>query len=335
MDSTMTPSRLVFLNVALLAIMILASRLALVVHEVGGHALPATLIGARKVDVRLSALGGGFVMPHFLADRPPSATGLAIFSLGGIALNLLTGLGTWIWARRLGSRGLGYVALLFYSVGSVAGGLSYLACGFYYGSGDPVGFAPVTEDLSRAQWLWVLFVPLTGAVTWIGARHFMDFLSGLWTLESPRRRVAGLLATAGLVGLCYGALWLALRDPRIEGSTRQWRLEQEVAKETLHRIEVRQAVRPTAPTAPTTPPPVPEVRPEEVADRLPSPLGPIVLYATAVIATLFGAARARPGPGSAPSDSPGLPPPSSRFSDFSGDKKPLHDPRSAAIVSAL
>ena len=57
--------RLLRLNLALLAIMILASRLALVLHEVGGHAAPAKMLGARRVEVRLSALGGGYVSPEW------------------------------------------------------------------------------------------------------------------------------------------------------------------------------------------------------------------------------------------------------------------------------
>jgi hypothetical protein len=295
MQSGMTPSKVLILDLALLAIMILASRLALVIHELGGHALPAKMLGARRVEVRLSALGGGYVSPTFPASRPPSAAGTVLFSLGGLALNLLSGLGAWIWARRLSSRGLAYVALLFMAVGSVAGGLSYLGCGFYYGSGDPVGFAPVTNDISRAQWTWILFVPLTGAVGWIGARHFMDFLAGRRPLGSAPRRVGALLLTAGLVGLAYGGLWLALRDPEIEGSTRQWRLEREVEKEVARRAQAQIVAPPPAPSMPRpAPPPPPVVRPDEVADRVPAPVGPIVLYASALVGVLAGAATARP-----------------------------------------
>lgn len=294
----MTPRNVLILNLALLAIMILASRLALVIHEVGGHALPAKVLGARTVEVRLSPLGGGYVSPTFPASRPPSPTGAAIFSLGGIALNLLTGLGAWIGARRLKSRGLIYAALLFTAVGSVAGALSYLGCGFYYSSGDPVGFAPVSGDISRAQGVWILFVPLMGAVGWIGGRHYLDFLAGRWGMDSAPRRLGALLLSAGLVGLGYGGLWFALQDPKIEGSTRQWRLEREVEMEVARRAQAQMPTPPPVDPAPRVlpqpAPPPPVVRPEEVADRVPPPTGPIVLYGIAVLGVFVGAAAARP-----------------------------------------
>src|SRR6185436_16637992 len=96
--------KLPLLDLALLALMILASRLALVLHEVGGHAVPAKVLGANHVEVRLSPLGGGYVSPTF--PKPVSTTGTMIFDLGGIALNLITGAAAWFAARRLGSRGL-------------------------------------------------------------------------------------------------------------------------------------------------------------------------------------------------------------------------------------
>ena len=286
--------RILILDVALLALMILASRLALVIHEGGGHALPATLLGARKVSIRLSPLGGGFVSVDYPAGRPPSRTGIAIFDLGGIALNLLTGAVAWFAARRLKSRGLPYVALLFLGVGSVAGAILYLTCGFYYGSGDPVGFNPATEDISHLQWAWVLLLPTAAGTLWFGTRHYLEFLSGHATLETPLRRIGWTLATVGIVGLCYGGLWLALRNPQIEGSTAKWRLDREIQKETERRIAAQPAPPPPAtPRSNPTPPP-PVVRPEEVAHRVPPPVGPIVLYATFAAAALAAAWRTRP-----------------------------------------
>src|SRR5438093_10886204 len=117
--------RYLHLELALLAIMILTSRLALVVHEIGGHAVPARLLGAIKIEVRLSPLGGGFVTPTFPKDRRISPAENAVFCLGGIALNLITGTAAWFAARRLKTRRYAYVALLFLGYGSVAGALTY------------------------------------------------------------------------------------------------------------------------------------------------------------------------------------------------------------------
>lgn len=281
--------RLVLLDLALLAIMVLASRLALVIHEVGGHAIPAKLMGATRVDIRLSTLGGGFVTPHFTAR--PGNFGTFVFCLGGIALNLLTGAAAWIAARRLRTRGLAAAALLFLGVGSVGGAIVYLACGFYYGSGDPVGFAPETEDISHAQWLWILFLPAAAAVAWFSIRHFLEFLAGHVALDTARRRLGWTIATAGVVGLSYGALWLAVKNPRIEGSTSTWRLEREIAKETERRAVARAVPAPEPTPAPA---PVIVVQPEEVADRVPPPLGPIILYATFLAAGAAAIVRTRP-----------------------------------------
>lgn len=296
----MTAKRLIVLDLALLALMILASRLALVLHEGGGHAVPAMALGARQVTMRLSALGGGYVSVDYPAGRGPSTAGVAVFDLGGIAMNLLTGAAAWLAARRLKSRGLTYVALLFLGVGSIAGATVYLTCGFYYGSGDPVGFNPRTEDISHLQRAWVLFLPAAAATLWFGARHYFDFLAGHAPVDTPKRRLGWMAATVGLVGLCYGALWLPLRDPSIEGSTAKWRLDIEVAKETERRIAIQQTAPPPKPAAPGTPiviPPRVVVRPEEVAHRVPPPVGPIVLYATFGLAGLISAWRSRPTPG--------------------------------------
>ena len=294
----MTWKRLLLLDLALLALMILASRLALVLHEVGGHAVPAKVLGAREIEIRLSPLGGGYVSPTF--PRPVGTAGKLVFDLGGITINLITGAAAWFFARRLASRGIGTAALLFLGVGSVAGAIVYLACGFYYGSGDPVGFAPDTEDISHLQWMWILFLPFAAAVGWFGPRHYLDFLAGHAGTETARRRLLATGATVGLAGLAYFGLWLALRNPQIEGSTRAWRIQQEITKETIARAKA-QAAQPAPPPAEApAPPPAPiVVRAEDVADRVPPPIGPIVLYATFIVAAIASVCRARPSPGSA------------------------------------
>jgi len=298
-----TAYKVVLLDLALLAIIILASRLALVIHELGGHALPARALGATRIQIHLSPLGGGYVEWTFPPGRP-SLVGKLLISLGGIALNLLTGAAAWHFARRLKSRGLPYVALLCFGVGSVAGAVLYLGCGFYFGSGDPVGFAPDTEDISRAQGLWVVFLPVAGAIGWFSARHFSEFLEGRVRLDSPGQRMRGLLLTMGVSALCYGVLWLALRKPGVEGSTSQWRLEQEMAKEAARRSPpVPPEPPPGAPHGPIPPAVRVVIRPEEVADRVPPPIGPLALYGITLLTLFARFWRTQPGSGQ-PSDIP-------------------------------
>src|SRR5687767_1324211 len=111
---------LLLFDLALLAILILASRLALAAHEGGGHALPALAFGATDVELRMSALGGGYVKYRLPSPRPDQ---IAVIKLGGIAVNLATGLAAWILARRMSSRGLAHLGALIFGVGSVGGAL--------------------------------------------------------------------------------------------------------------------------------------------------------------------------------------------------------------------
>ncbi|HEX7901881.1 MAG TPA: hypothetical protein VF950_29250 [Planctomycetota bacterium] len=270
----MPARKLLLFDLALLAILILASRLALVAHEGGGHALPALACGASDVELKLSPLGGGYVK-YRLAS--PSPAQIALIKLGGIAVNLATGLVAWILARRMSSRGLVHLGLLIFGVGSVGGALVYLSNGLYYGSGDPTGFAPRTLDIAALRPLWLLGPPAGAAVAWIAAGHWSDVLSTLVTPKGRAGRIGWTLVTLGVAGAAYGGLWLALRDAKIEGSTRQWRLEREVAKEVERRT--------TSPAAPVV------VKPEDVAHRLPSPAGPIAFYAAGLLAGAVSLAR--------------------------------------------
>jgi hypothetical protein len=263
----MPARRLALFDLALLSILILASRLALVAHEGGGHALTARGFGATDVQLRMSPLGGGYVK-YRLPAPPPFQ--VAVIKLGGIAVNLLTGLAAWILARRMASRGLAHLSLLIFGVGSAGGALVYLSNGLYYGSGDPTGFAPATLDIAALQPLWLLGPPAAGAVAWLAARHWSDVLSTLVQPKGRAGRVGWTLATLGVAGAAYGGLWLSMIDAKVEGSTRQWRVQREIAKEVERR---------TPPSAPPV-----AVRAEEVAHRVPSPLGPIALYAAGLLA---------------------------------------------------
>jgi len=291
--------KLLLLDLQLLALVILASRAALLVHEVGGHALPAWVFGGGGITIRLSMLGGGSVE----WEREFHGWRGMVSSLGGIFLNLATGALAWVLSRRMKRDGPAVASLLIFGAGSVAGAIVYLANGFYYGSGDPVGFAPDSGELSRAQWIWILFLPPAFGVGWLACRHFIEYLSSHLALERTVARAGWLIGTAGVAGLAYGGLWMALRQPDKEGSTREWRIEREIARETQRRAE---APPPPSDDAPAPPAPPVRVRPEEVKDRVPSPLGPSVLYATFALAGLAGLKK-RPPPAPPECVPPGVP----------------------------
>ncbi len=280
--------RLALLDGALLGLAILASRAALLLHEGVGHGLTAAALGAQRVTLRLSLFGGGFLVPSGLKTGDG---GYALFSLGGIAVNLLTGVTAWIVARRLKRRGLLYAFLLMFGAGSVGQALFYLANGFYYGEGDPQGFVGREGDLSRLQWMWILFVIPFAAVAGLAARGWLGFLAGHAPVDSTRRRFGWTAATVVVVTAAYFGLWRLTWDSRVDVTLRQQRVQTEIARETQRRP-------PPPPPSPATPPtPAPPPPPVTEADV---DVPPAVAAVTMFVAGLLGAClvlwRARPAP---------------------------------------
>ncbi|HEY3227150.1 MAG TPA: hypothetical protein VGK61_09180 [Planctomycetota bacterium] len=282
----MTWRRLALVDGALLALAILASRAALLLHEVVGHGLIAAALGARSVTLKLSLFGGGGVTP---SGFDPSPAGYVLFSLGGIAVNLLTGAAAWIVARRLKRRGLPYVFLLMLGAGSVGQALFYLANGFFYGEGDPTGFVGRGGDLAPYQWMWALFVLPFAATAGLAARGYLDFLAGHAPVETPRRRLGWTAATVGVATLAYLGLWAATWNSRVDVSLRRLRVNTEIARESA-----RRPPPPPGPVVPTPAPPAPAVTEEEVAPRVPPPVAAVTMLAAGLIAAGLVLWRAKP-----------------------------------------
>jgi hypothetical protein len=299
----MTWRRLVLLDGALLGLAILASRAALLLHEVVGHGLTSLALGAQGFTLKLSLLGGGYVLPTNLRA---SGAGYAFFALGGIAVNLLTGAAAWIIARRLRRRGLLYAFLLMLGAGSIGQALFYLATGFYYGEGDPEGFTGRPRgDLSHLQWMWLLFpLPFAAAAAW-SAKGWLDFLAGYAPVDTPRRRAGWVVATVGVVTVAYFGLWFATWDARVDVTMRSQRRQTEFVK--LKEEKAREASRrpppppppattPAPPAPPPAPPPPPVVTPEEVEARVPAPIAGITMLAVGLLAAGVVVLRRTPPP---------------------------------------
>src|SRR5207249_8988282 len=79
--------KILLLDLALLSLLILASRLALVLHEFAGHGLVALAFGAGGLRADLSLFGGGWISYDFPPGRHPSAAADALIAAGGILVN--------------------------------------------------------------------------------------------------------------------------------------------------------------------------------------------------------------------------------------------------------
>src|ERR1700738_2191259 len=85
-------------DVFLLAVAIIAGRLATVLHEVVGHGLVAAAFGANVRGFDLTLLGGG--LAHYAFPSSVGAVGRASASAGGVVINVVTGILALAWARR-------------------------------------------------------------------------------------------------------------------------------------------------------------------------------------------------------------------------------------------
>ncbi|HEU4339655.1 MAG TPA: hypothetical protein VFS19_06265 [Planctomycetota bacterium] len=291
----MSWKRLLLLDGALLGLAILASRAALLLHEGVGHGLTALALGADRIHLKLSYLGGGYVTSPGLST---SALGHSVHLLGGIGVNLLTGLIAWFVARRMKRRGLGYAFLLMLAAGSVGQALFYLANGFYYGEGDPQGFVGPRGDLARYQWMWVLFVVPFAAAAGLAARGWLDFLATHAPVDTPRRRFAWTMATVAVVTAAYFALWALTWDSRVDVTMRQQRVKTEIAREIQRRPPPPPPLPPAPPAQPVPPPPPapPPVTEADVASRIPPPIAAVTMLAAGLVGAGLVLWRAKPPP---------------------------------------
>lgn len=296
-----TARRLLIVDAALLGLTVVATRAALLLHEAAGHALVAWMLGAKSIRMELSPLGGGFVRAFF-AGRSPEGLANVCFALSGIAINLVTGAASWWVFRRMRGAGPLRAFLLLFGAGSVAGGIWYLSAGFYFRTGDPSVLLGSEEAVDSLRWLWLLGLPAYGAVGFFAARDWATWQAGHAGAPGWGRRMAAAASMLGVVVLAYGMLWWATWDAKVETSLRQQRIETEIRREEARRrpppIPGPPPPAPAAsprPIPPSAPPPRP-VSVEDVADRVPSPAGPVLLALAGLVGFAWGLRRDPPPP---------------------------------------
>jgi hypothetical protein len=194
--------RAAFLRLSALvaSVALLTSRIALLVHEFGGHAAPATMFGGRLTGWYLFLFAGGRVS-YRLGDL---ATGRRlVVSLGGIALELVMGGAAFLLARR--ARRDAPVAFALLCVGTVLLGHAgmYLARGVHYGFGDG---ALLARCLGAARVVVVLAASAVAVgAAFAGGRRLARFAAAFFA-GTTRRAAAAILLVFACACVVHGAL---------------------------------------------------------------------------------------------------------------------------------
>jgi hypothetical protein len=199
-------ARLVRLSCLFFLIGLTTSRLTLVAHELGGHALPALAVGSTEVGFELFWFAGGYV-----TFQRPEAYDIAerlFISLGGIGLELIMGLaGLWlarVLRRRRGPGSVAYLAVFGFATINLVHGLYYLATGAFHGFGD--GWL-LHRELGSDRW----WVAVPAALLALVAGYFCARVLGCRIRSSlPPAPAAAQVATIGIAVLLAAGLHAAL-----------------------------------------------------------------------------------------------------------------------------
>ncbi|MFH1023082.1 MAG: hypothetical protein V1809_06810 [Planctomycetota bacterium] len=282
----------------LLSLMVLATRIASLLHEGLGHALPVVLLGGAVRSVELSLFGGGWVN----YTRPPGggAAGAFLVAYGGILVNLALGFLCLALVRRVAKTTFVSSLLIMSGMVNVLGALAYLILGLYYDWGDPAGGAA-----GRAWWAPLLV--LSPAAAWLAARPYAVLQESIFPRSTAPGRVVVAMRTLGVAGALYTGLFFVTEGRLVSAEAPRAARERSVEEARQRKIEavaagIRRAhpdfpedrVRREAATTPVV------VRPEEVPSRF--PLIPVLalLLAAGGVAAL---ATVKPGE-SVPAASP-------------------------------
>jgi hypothetical protein len=193
----------------LLATLILTSRLATALHEAVGHALVGAALGAEVREIHVSLFAGGRTAYGF-GEGAGGTVARALAALGGIAVNLLTGLGALALARRLDRHpAASLVAALFAAV-SLLGAIAYATLGGYYGEGDPVAWM---DDRSAGNPIWIPCLIAAPAACYLAARPYLAIQERAFPAATPLRRLAVGLATLGAASAAYAGLYALEAEP--------------------------------------------------------------------------------------------------------------------------
>ena len=230
-------SSLLLFNLFLLAIMILATRLATFLHELIGHALLALTFGGNVSGIRVSLFGGGRVFYQLEAGSGLLVRPLVAF--GGIFINILTGILPFLYIRKLGKRPAWALFLSLFGMVSLLGALAYTSLGFYYDQGDPAAWHKDPSPVGT--WFSIPFLVFSPFVSYFVIKSYSILTESWFPARTFQGRIGILILTLGLTGCAYAGLFgltgqrvMALDTPSL-AYQRAEKEVREIKKEELYR----------------------------------------------------------------------------------------------------
>jgi hypothetical protein len=188
----------------LLALLILAARLATCLHEIVGHGLTVVIFGGRVNGIHISLFGGGWTYYQF--DREIALIARFLAAFGGILVNVLFGLLALYFVRRLSGNPARTLFLTLFAGVSVLGATGYTILGFYYQQGDPVAW--VQSPSPAAAWFWIPLLILAPGASYLVLKPYVLVCESRFPAFTYRERAIMVLLTLGLAGCLYTGLYI-------------------------------------------------------------------------------------------------------------------------------
>jgi hypothetical protein len=257
------------------SMLILTTRLGAFLHEFAGHGLLAILLGGRFESFRLTLFAGGEAL--FSGNFGQTAT--VLVSLGGILVNLITGLIALrqVLARRMRmSFAFTLLCLLFAGV-SILSQLQYVTLGAYYQYSDLSCLGSCHPLILFLAWTCGLLA--LACFSFLIMSIFFRFQDAYFPSSHPFKRVSITFLILGIPIFLYAGFYHLSRTPL--GSTAAIMEARLQAEREAERIKVETGSRQSL---------------EEIRKGLePSPLFPwvIAIYVLTFLAALLWTARSR------------------------------------------
>jgi hypothetical protein len=186
----------------------------LVLHEVGGHGVAATILGCGISRINLTYFGHGNV-PLAPCTRW-TWTSIVIIDWAGLAVTISAGAVAMVLQRRAGLAPLTRLLVALLATAFLLGQLAYATSGGFHDLYDPGGTARVLGARGLHVVAWLPPLVLFAGSALFGARAIVDAFREHFASRSRLDTLKQIAATLGAAGLLYFVAFYLERRIRID-----------------------------------------------------------------------------------------------------------------------